>query len=150
MQVTDEARYRLQLAQGFLEEARQDVSLERWRSCMDNSQLAVENAAKVILALLGPVGRTHNPATVLRQALAEGRLPEDIVARVKTIADHAESLGPDVHIESDYGDEAGGRTPWELFDEDDATQALALAEETVHLTEGLVEGITDADNKQGG
>lgn len=71
MQVTDEARYRLRLAEGFLQEARQDIALQRWRSCVDNSQLAVENAAKAALAFLGPVGRTHNPATLLRQALAD-------------------------------------------------------------------------------
>jgi len=62
------AEYRLKLAQGFLNEARQDVGLERWRSAVDNAQLAVENAAKAVLALLGPVGRTHNPAVHLRQA----------------------------------------------------------------------------------
>lgn len=47
-----DAAYRLRVAQGFLEEARQDIELGRWR----NSQLAVENAAKAVLALLGPVG----------------------------------------------------------------------------------------------
>src|SRR3990172_6367765 len=61
MAVTEEARYRLRLAHGFVEEARQDVGLQRWRSCVDNSQLAVENAAKAVLALLGPVGRNPTP-----------------------------------------------------------------------------------------
>lgn len=60
-----DAHYRLKVAQGFLDEARQDVSLARWRAAMDNAQLAVENAAKAVLALLGPVGRTHNPAVPL-------------------------------------------------------------------------------------
>ena len=79
MQVTDEARYRLRLAEGFLQEARQDLALQRWRSCVDNSQLAVENAAKAALAFLGPVGRTHNPATLLRQALADRRFPQEVL-----------------------------------------------------------------------
>jgi len=65
------ANYRLRIAQGFLDEARQDVGLGRWRSVMDNAQLAVENAAKAILALIGPVGRTHTPAPLLRQALQD-------------------------------------------------------------------------------
>jgi predicted nucleotidyltransferase len=56
VQVTKEARYRLKLAEGSLQEARQDRDSRRWRSCVDNSQLAVENAAKGLLALLGPVG----------------------------------------------------------------------------------------------
>jgi HEPN domain-containing protein len=56
---SEEPRYRLNLAEGFLLEAREDLNLKRWRSCVDNSQLAVENAAKVALALLGPVGGTY-------------------------------------------------------------------------------------------
>lgn len=70
---TREAIYRLRLAEGFLEEARQDVVLQRWRSALNNSQLAVEHAAKSVLALLGPVGHTHNPAMYLRQALEQQR-----------------------------------------------------------------------------
>ena len=57
-----DADYRVKVAAGFLGEARQDVTLARWRSAVDNAPLAVENAAKAVLALLGPVGRTHNPA----------------------------------------------------------------------------------------
>lgn len=66
METSEEGRYRLRLAEGFLDEAREDKSLGRWRACVSGSQLAVENAAKAVLALLGPVGRTHNPAPLLR------------------------------------------------------------------------------------
>lgn len=141
MQSAEQVRYRLRLAEGFLEEARQDISSKRWRSCVDNSQLAVENAAKAILAILGPVGRTHNPAVVLRQALAEGRFIESIRGQVERVAECAESLGPEVHVQSDYGDEVGHRTPWELFDEPAAQQALRVAEEAVSLTKEIVKGV---------
>jgi len=40
--------YRLALVEGFLAEAEQDVGLERWRSCVNNAQLAVENAGKAV------------------------------------------------------------------------------------------------------
>ncbi len=133
MRMTEEARYRLRLAEGFLEEARQDFELQRWRSFVDNSQLAVENAAKAVLASLGPVGRTHHPAPLLRQALAEHRFPEPLQALVERIAECAELLGPDIHASTDYGDEVGWRTPWELFDAADAQQALRLAEEAAAL-----------------
>ncbi len=66
MTAGDQVSYRLRLAQGFLNETRQDVDLKRWRSAMDNAQLSVKNATKAVLALLGPVGRTHNPAEQLR------------------------------------------------------------------------------------
>lgn len=37
--------YRLQIAQGFLNESRQDVALDRWRSAVDNAQLAVRTSS---------------------------------------------------------------------------------------------------------
>jgi HEPN domain-containing protein len=135
-----EAEYRLKLAEGFLEEARQDLNLERWRSCVDNSQLAVENAGKAVLALLGPLGRTHNPAVLLRNGLQEGRFPAEVRARIERITECARLLGPDIHAQSDYGDEAAWKTPWELFSEADARQALALADEAVHLAREVVGG----------
>jgi len=98
---TEESKYRLRLAEGFLEEARQDIASQRWRSCVDNSQLAVENAAKAVLALLGPVGRTHNPAVLLRQALDDGRFPKSVCQMVERLAECAELLGPDFHAQSD-------------------------------------------------
>jgi hypothetical protein len=56
---------------------------------------------------------------------------------VETIIECAELLGPDVHARSDYGDEVGRRTPWELFDEMDAQQALKLAEDAASLAKGV-------------
>ena len=136
------AAYRLKLAQGFLGEARQDVDLGRWRSSVDSAQLSVENAGKTVLALFGLVGRTHNPATQIRRLVGEGRLDAALSERLERLAELAELLGPDIHIQTDYGDEAGGRTPWELFDEEDARQALAIAGEAVTLADRLVREIS--------
>jgi HEPN domain-containing protein len=136
------ADYRFKLAQGFLDETRQDVGLGRWRSAMDNAQLAVENAAKAVLALMGPVGRTHKPAPLLRQALQEGTLTLSDSKKGERLAELAELLGFDVHVQTDYGDEMGGLTPWELFDEADANQALNMAEEAVALAEAIIQEIT--------
>src|SRR6266508_4130899 len=134
-----DAQYRVQLALGFLDEAHQDIQIQRWRSCVDNSQLAGENAAKAPLALLGPVGRTHAPATVLRRAMSAGRFSQDVRPDVERLAEVAEQLGWDVHMASDYGDEATRRTPWELFDETYAQQAIAQADEAVNLARRIVQ-----------
>lgn len=138
MNVPSEAEYRLRLAEGFLAEARQDVSLSRWRAAVDNSQLCVENAAKALLARLGPVGRTHNPAAMLRQILEEGRFPSNHRQSVEAVVERAELLGPDIHIQTDYGDESAGLTPWELFSEEDARRALQIAEEVYALVDQLL------------
>jgi len=138
----NDADYRLKLAEGFFDEAQQDVNLGRWRSAMDNSQLAVENAAKAVLALIGPVGRTHKPGPLLRQVVQDGTLEISDPAKVKRLAQLAELLGFDVHMQTDYGDEMGGRTPWELFDESDARQALAMAEEAVKLAQEIIKVVS--------
>jgi HEPN domain-containing protein len=137
---TEQAQFRLRLAEGFLQEARQDIEVRRWRSCVDNSQLAAEHAAKTVLGLLGPIGRTHKPFVFLRQALREGRFAESLRERIERMAECAELLGPDVHVKSDYGDEDSLKVPWELFGESDARQALELAEEAVRLARETVKG----------
>lgn len=78
MHPQEDAQYRVRLAEGFLDEARQDIQLGRWRSCVDNSQLAAENSGKAPLALLGPVGRTHAPAALLRRAMTAGRFRQGV------------------------------------------------------------------------
>jgi len=137
--MTDSQEYRLKLATGFLKEAGQDLNLRRWRSAMNHAQLAVENAAKAILAWIGPVGRTHHPAPLLREAMQRGTFSKTQQPAVERLAELAELLGVDIHIQNDYGDEAGGLTPWELFDEADAKQALGMAEEAVHLAQTVVQ-----------
>jgi HEPN domain-containing protein len=109
---------------------------------MDNAQLAVENAAKAVLALMGPVGRTHKPGPLLRQALQEDALTVSDPSTISRLAQLAELLGFDIHVQTDYGDEMGGLTPWELFDEADARQALTMAEEAVKLAQEIIQSVS--------
>jgi len=44
-------------------------------------------------------------------------------------------------VQTDYGDEMASHTPWELFGEADARQALAMAEEAVSLSGEIVQEI---------
>ena len=113
-------------------------ALERWRSAVDGAQLAVENAGKTALKLAGRIGRTHNPATQIRRLIGEERFDHAYSEKLERLAEPAELLGPDIHVQTDYGDEVEGRTPWELFDEADADQALVVAEEAVSLADQLI------------
>jgi HEPN domain-containing protein len=111
--------------------------------------LSIENSAKAVLALLGPVGRTHQPAVFLRQALQAGNLPAEEDTKIKRLAELSELLGFDVHVQTDYGDETLRRTPWELFDEDDAKQAVNMAVEAASLAQTILsdfESKTDDEN----
>jgi HEPN domain-containing protein len=101
----------------------------------------VENAAKALLAVLGPVGRTHRPAVFLREAMADGRFTPAEVPSVEKVAACAEELGHDIHARSDYGDETDFRTPWEIFGEEDGREALAIAEVAVFQAGLVAEGV---------
>ncbi len=91
-----------------------------------------------MLVLFGEIGRTHNPATRIRRLINEGRLDAALSDGLERLAELAELLGSDIHVQTDYGDEVGGRTLWELFDEEDAREALAIAEEAVNLADRVV------------
>jgi HEPN domain-containing protein len=79
----DEVAYRLALAEGFLAEAEQDMELERWRSCVNNAQLVVENAGKAVLAWFGAVPKTHDPAQRIAALLRTQALPKTIQETIR-------------------------------------------------------------------
>lgn len=133
--------YRLRLADGFLAEAQQDITLSRWRSAIDNAQLTIENSAKAVLAILGPVGRTHYPAGLLRGSIEEKKWDAHLLAQIQRLTELAELYGFDVHIQTDYGDETEDLTPWELFDGEDAHRALEVAVEAFDLASAITQSI---------
>lgn len=127
MNSRDDIDYRLKLSEGFLGEAEQDFSLKRWRSCVDNSQLGVENAGKAILLLFGVSPKTHEPAKHLSLIVNDDSIPEEIRSLIKDALPDFLTLGLEEHFMTDYGDESTYTLPWELFDEESASRALTSA-----------------------
>ena len=115
MNAPDEVAYRLALVKGFLAEAEQDVTLKRWRSCVDNSQLAVENAGKTALSLFGVPPKTHDPVKQLTVILRWESLPQEIQTGLKGMLPNLIALGEREHIMTDYGNEETYTLPWDLF-----------------------------------
>lgn len=137
MESAADAEYRLRLARGFLSEAEDDFRRSRWRSCVDTAQLAVENAAKSALARFSPVPRSHDVAALLAEHLGRGLIPSELRPQAGALRELAEQLGYEEHIRSDYGEEARGVTPWELFREPDATRAIEIARRAVALAQEI-------------
>ena len=133
MDSASDAEYRLRLARGFLAEAEEDLRSSRWRSCVDDAQLAVENAAKSVVARFGPVPRSHDMSAVLSEHLRQGTIPPQLRESVELLQDLSRQLGFEEHVRSDYGDEARGITPWELFQEPDAQRAIEVARRALDL-----------------
>ena len=119
--------FRLGLAPGFLSESEQDYGLKRWRSCVDSSQLAVENCAKAVLILFGVTSKTHDPARVVSKLIQTGVIAGESAETLKPIIADMLTLGSDEHFLTDYGDEMTLTLPWDLFTEESAQTALAIA-----------------------
>ncbi|MBI5014221.1 MAG: HEPN domain-containing protein [Deltaproteobacteria bacterium] len=124
MNARNEISYRLALADGFQREAEEDFRLERWRSCVDNAQLALENAGKAVLALFGAPPKTHDPARELAALLRSRELPGSTRLALQQLLPELLALGPREHFLTDYGDEATYTLPWELFTRESAEGAL--------------------------
>lgn len=141
MNASKEVAYRLALAEGFLKEAEQDFTLERWRSCVDNAQRVVENAGKVALALFGFVPKTHDPARQIAAILREQELPAPIGDLLRGMLPDLLALGAEAHFLTDYGNEANYTLPWELFTRDTAEDALQSARRLVQTARALRDAI---------
>lgn len=100
--------------------------------------MAGENAAKAALALLGMVGRTHEPATLIADAIADGQYPDHLHGTLRALVAVAERLGPEMYIRTDYGEERTLTTPWELFGRAEADAALTDAREALRLADIVV------------
>ncbi len=85
----------------------------------------------------------------MRRAVHDHRFPPRLIPAVSHIADLAEKLAWDIHVASDNGDEIGRRTPWELFDETAAGEALRVVEEAVAVARGLLEEAASRDSRTG-
>jgi HEPN domain-containing protein len=137
-----DVEYRLKLASGFLEEAQQDLGLKRWRSCVSNAQLSVENAGKAILMIFGVSPKTHDPARHLAALVTRGEIPASLLTKIKEILPDLITLGFDQHVLTDYGDESSYALPWDIFDEESANMALRTANEARWLAEQIVSDVS--------
>lgn len=141
MNAPDEVAYRLALAKGFLAEAEQDMQLQRWRSCVDNAQLTVENVGKSALALFSVAPKTHEPARQLAALLRKESMPPTIQRMLQELLPDLLALGADEHFLTDCGDEATRTLPWDLFNHDSAADALGAARHSYALAQELVAAV---------
>jgi len=132
------AEYRFNLATTYLNQARRRLRDEEWHSCVGESQLAVENAAKCVMACFLPVPRSHDMENLLKSLLCNlPDLEEEIVEYITRLIDIAGKHGLEEHIAVTYGDEETQRLPAELFNEESAQNALSDAEEAIAIARAV-------------
>ncbi len=149
MSASRDTAYRIALAAGFLVEAEQDLTLQRWRSCVDNAQLAVENAGKAALTLFGISPKTHDPARQIAAILREQAMPAGVTELLHAMLPDLLVLGTETHFLTDYGDEATHTLPWDLFTRQTAEDALQSAQRSVQRARTLQDTIQIWRQEQG-
>ena len=142
MKARDEVTYRIALAEGFLAEAEQDLDLKRWRSCVDNAQLSVENAGKAVLSLFSVSPKTHEPSQQLAALLRDKKLPDNVQDIVLQLLPELLALGKREHFLTDYGDESTYTLPWDLFTKDSAEEALEAARRSRQMAKDIIDRMT--------
>lgn len=133
-----EAQYRLNLARGYVEEARQLADQQLGRASVSSSQLAVENAAKAVLALFKPVVKAHDLSDLLLNLIDEQKLDDEDALRIEQLALCASRLGFKEHILTDYGDELTFTLPWEIYTQERAESALEIATGALAIAEAFL------------
>ncbi len=126
--------YRLELARGFLNEAEQDYSLKRWRSCVSGSILVLENTGLAVLMLFGVSPLTHKPAGHLSQLITEGTVTKEVAELIEEILPELEKYDSHEKMLAKYGNESSYQLPWELFNEDEGVLAIEAARKSMRIS----------------
>lgn len=134
----DDALYRLQLAEHYLEDAEQEFDKSRFSDCVGSAQEAVENSAKAIVACFWPVEKSHEPDRQLRQLLQKANLPKFITAQIEAAWDTFTEMGTATHIRATYGDEENRIPPWVLVSQNESESALRKARAAVALARDIL------------
>lgn len=127
----NEVHYRFKLAKRYLREAEEAYSRRDYRATVSSAQLCVENSAKTIISLYRIPSWTHDPSPELRELTLQ--LPREVRGYVEELADIVELLAPE-HGRATYGDPLRGLTPWEIYSEVEAREALQHAKKALEYT----------------
>ena len=124
------------------------MELERYRSCVDNAQLSIENSVKAVLFFFGPVGKTHNPAADLEQVIESKKIPREVEDILSSIIKTASGYGMKEHFLTDYGDEIELLSPWEIFSREDAEKANGSAADCFALAKQALQSLVADENDE--
>jgi len=133
LQSEEETRYRLTLAEGYLERARKALASEDFSDTVSEAQLCVENAAKAVVSCFRIPGWSHDPSAELREVLESNQLEikkslgSDFLRKLGWLAEASHLVAPE-HGRASYGDVQRRIPPWLLYSEEDARRTMGYAE----------------------
>lgn len=130
-----EAQYRYRLARQHLRRAEVLYRSRDWAGTVQFAQLAIENFAKVLIALFEVPTWSHDPSQQLLRLL--DRFPREVTEKVREVAVIAGEVAPE-HSRSTYGEPSRGLTPEDLYSEGDAREVLEKAWRVRDLVEEVL------------
>lgn len=149
MNPNEDYLYRLRVAIEFRDRAVRNFAQNDWSGCVQQAQIAVENAAKAILAYVGPVPHTHEPYSHLEVLLAaRPDLPPDVIAAINAVIAACRHLGAREHVLTTYGDEGRHLTPSQIFHQPEATAALHHARNAISNAEQVIHDFLQSSDNQ--
>ena len=119
-----EVQYRVKLATRYFKEAEEAIKRKDYRSTVASSQLCAENAAKAVIALYRIPSWSRDPSHELLEIIQH--LKPELSELAKELAEIARRLAPE-HGRATYGELTRGLTPWDIYGEEDALEALTMA-----------------------
>jgi HEPN domain-containing protein len=131
----DEVRYRYKLAINYLRDANEAFNRGDWRGTVANAQLSAENAAKAVIAVYRVPSWSHDPSSELQELV--DRMPRELADLVIELANIAKRLAPE-HGRSTYGEPSMGLTPWDIYTQGDAENALGMAKRAVEIMKAIL------------
>ncbi|MGC9021063.1 MAG: HEPN domain-containing protein [Candidatus Methanodesulfokora sp.] len=132
---SSELNYRIKLSLKYLERAEKFFNTGDYKESVEASQLSVENAAKAVISLRRLPSWSHDPSDELLEVAKE--LPNSERALAEELASIAHALAPE-HGISTYGKPEKGLTPWEIYDEEKARDALEKARRARSIMESII------------
>jgi len=129
-----EVEYRAQLAHEYLEDAENSLRANDFKGCVQNSQLAAENAAKAVVATRRTPSWGHDPSPELLEVAEE--LDSRQAAKAKRLAELSSRLAPE-HGRATYGEPERFVTPRMLYDRRAAEKAIAVARDAVSIMDRM-------------
>jgi HEPN domain-containing protein len=123
-----EIRYRIKLAQQYLNDAEEAFKRNDWRTVVASSQLCAENAAKAVIVFFKVPSWSHDPSPELIDLL--NNVSSDLRTLIEELAEIVQNLAPE-HGRSTYGEPIRGLTPWDIYGAIDAEKALSMAKKAL-------------------
>ncbi len=130
-----EVKYRYRLAIEQLERAEKLFSLKDWVGTVLNSQLAIENFAKAIIATIEVPTWSHDPSNQLNNLLSN--FPKELIEEIRELANMTREMAPE-HGRSTYGEPDAGLTPMDIYKENHALSALEKAKKAKIIVERVL------------